>query len=144
MRNNIFVIALITVIGFASCAKEATTPIPQASSKPEGTFTATKTGSFVAAPGEPAAGTAQIGTDTKSTQFVKFGTDFKSSFSTGAVTVIMSKTANYEPASGQVVSLVSVNGEQFFKVTPSVSSEFKYVILWCSAARVPFGSAELK
>jgi hypothetical protein len=52
-----------------------------------------------------------------------------------------------DPASGnpdlRLVGICQMNGENFFKLDPTVGSEFTHVILWCGSANVPFGYAEL-
>ncbi len=117
--------------------------------QPTGTFTSQRTGTFVAQNGTASAGTAQIGTDENGDQFVKLGSDFTSTFATGTLTIYLSKGATYmaDPGNGnptlRLLGVVRAGGEQYFKVTTPVTSDFNYVILWCGSASIPFGNAPL-
>ena len=90
-------------------------------------------------------GTAELGTDgTSGPQVLHLGKDFVSDFVTGDLTLFLSKTANYDAAQVQLVSLVSKNGEAYYKVSPTVSAAYKYLIVYCAVAKAQFGAAELK
>ena len=100
MEKNILFIALLSIIGLVSCKKDATTPTttPTTTDQPVGAFTAQRSGSLVAQSGTPTKGTVQMGTDTKGTPFFKLGTDFKSDYHTGTVTLYASKGSVYAPS----------------------------------------------
>ena len=148
MKKLLLAIVVI-VVGLTSCSKDAVT-VTVDSSKPDGTFTSAKSGTFVAQNGTPSAGTAQLGTDSKSIQFLKFGSDFKTEFGTGTVTVYLSTSMTFvaDPGKGnpalKLVGPVSKAGEAYFKLDPAADAKFTYVILWCGTANIPFGNAKLQ
>lgn len=146
MKKLIYFIAIVAT-GISSCSKDNTITID--SSKPTGTFTATKTGTLVAQNATPTAGMAQLGTDSKGVQFLKFGTDFTTEFGTGTVSVYLSTSMNFvaSPGTGnpdlKLVGPVIKAGENYFKIDPAAAAKFTYVILWCGTANIPFGNAKL-
>ena len=148
MKKLIYLLAVITT-SISSCKEDAVT-ITIDSSKPEGTFTATKTGSFVVQNSTPTAGMAQLGTDTKGVQFLRFSDTFTTQFATGTVSVYLSTSMTFvaSPGTGnpdlKLVGPALKAGEIFFKLDPAVASKFTHVILWCGTAGIPFGYAELK
>lgn len=146
MEKNILFVALLSIIGLVSCKKDATTPtiIPTTTDQPVGAFTAQRSGSLVAQSGTPTKGTAQLGMDTKGTPFLKLGSDFKSDYHTGTVTLYMSKGAIYAASTVQLISAVGKDGEQYFKMGAAAGSDFTHLIVWCGSAKIPFGNAELK
>lgn len=145
MKKTFLFSFILSLFIFASCKKDETTvSTPTPSDAPVGTFTAARAGSLTAQSGTVTGGKVEIGVDTKGTQFLHLVSDFKSDFHTGAVTLYFSKGATYSDAGVKSVSLVNKNGEQFFKVTPSVSNDFTHLIVWCGVAKIPFGVAELK
>ena len=143
----LFALVLVGLIGFTGC-DQSTTTIDSAI--PNGTFTAQRTGAFTAQNGTPTAGTIRVGTDTKGTNFVHLGTDFKTELGTGTSILYLSKTAVYkaDPAKGnpdlKLIGTISKNGEQYYKLSAAVSSDFAYAIVWCATASVPFGNANVK
>ncbi len=146
MKKLIYFIAIVAT-GISSCSKDNTITID--SSKPTGTFTASKTGTLVAQNATPTAGMAQLGTDSKGVQFLKFGTDFTTEFGTGTVSVYLSTSMNFvaSPGTGnpdlKLVGPVIKAGENYFKIDPAAAAKFTYVILWCGTANIPFGNAKL-
>ena len=77
----------------------------------------------------------------------KLGSDFTSSFHTGTVTVYLSSSKDLtlsEKESFQLVAVVNEPGEHYFKLANFPDSKFSHGILWCGAAAIPFGFAELK
>ena len=146
MKKNYLFIALLFVIGLSSCKEEAVTPTttPTTSDQPVGAFTSQRSGSLVAQSGTPTKGTVQMGTDTKGTPFFKLGTDFKSDYHTGTVTLYASKGAVYAASTVQLISAVGKDGEQYFKLSAALSSDYTHLIVWCGSAKIPFGNAELK
>ena len=148
MKKLLLAIVVI-VVGMTSCSKDAVTNTID-SSKPDGTFTPAKSGTFVAQNGTPSAGMAQLGTDSKGTQFLKFGSDFKTEFGTGTVSVYLSTSMTFTASPGtgnpdlKLVGPVSKAGENYFKLDPAAAAKFTYVILWCGTANIPFGNAKLQ
>ena len=82
--------------------------------------------------------------------FIKFGTDFSTTFATGTVTVYLSTTMNFTPDPGngnpllRLIGPVSKAGENYFRLDPAADVKFTHVILWCGSANVPFGYAKLQ
>jgi len=138
---------LAMALALFGCSNDETITID--SSKPDGTFTPTKTGTFVEQNSTGSMGMVELGTDSKSIQFVKFDTDFSTNLATGTVTVYLSTSMTYtaDPANGnpdlKLVGIVTKAGENYFKVDPAAPTKFTHVILWCGSANIPFGYAEL-
>ncbi len=133
---------------FTACTKE--TEVIVDSSQPQGTFSVAKSGTFVEQNATGSKGTSQLGTDSKGTQFIKFGPDFSTSFATGTVTVYLSTSMTFtpDPANGnpalRLVGPVNKAGENYFRLDPTADAKFTHVILWCASANVPFGYAPLQ
>ena len=149
MKFTKTVFPFLLLLALAACQKEtAPDPVnPTDPTMPSGTFKANRTGVFQEQNGYNAEGTAQIGTDDASVQWLRFAPDFKASLSTGAVTVYLSKNQNLALNSATSflrVNLVTTPGEHFYKIDPAVGNDFKFAILWCASASVQFGNAELK
>lgn len=144
MKRNLLWVALLAIILWSSCKEETTTPTPTATDQPVGAFTATRSGSLTPQSGTPTKGTVQVGMDSKNTVFLKLGSDFKSDFHTGTVTLYMSKGATYSASTIQLVNTVNKDGEQYFKMAGLPGSEFTHLIVWCGSAKIPFGNAEVK
>ncbi len=140
--------ALISMAAFSACSKD--TEVIVDPTQPKGTFTATKTGTFVEQNGTGSKGTAQLGTDEDGTQFIKFGSDFSSSFATGTVTVYLSTTNTFTPDPGngnpllRLIGPVAKAGENYFRLSPTAETKFTHVILWCGTANIPFGYAQFQ
>ena len=146
MKKNLLFIAFLSIIGLTNCKEDAITPTttPTTTDQPVGVFTAQRSGSLVAQSGTPTKGTVQLGTDTKGTSFLKLGSDFKSDYHTGTVTLDASKGATYAASTVQLISAVGKDGEQHFKMSAALSSDYTHLIVWCGSAKIPFGNAELK
>ena len=146
MKKSLFFIALLAISGLTNCKEDAVTPTttPTTSDQPVGAFTAQRAGSLVAQNGTPTQGTVQLGTDTKGTSFLKLGSNFKSDYHTGTVTLYASKGATYAASTVQLISAVGKDGEQYFKLSAALSSDYTHLIVWCGSAKIPFGNAELK
>jgi Electron transfer DM13 len=136
-------------LGITSCTKDAVT-VTVDSSKPDGAFTVTKSGSFTAQSSTPTAGMVQLGTDSKGVQFLKFSSDFTTQFATGTVSVYLSTSMTWVPDPGnsngnlRLIGPSLKAGETFYKLDPKADAKFTHVILWCGTAGVPFGNAEIK
>ncbi len=145
-------ISILFLLSFAihACQKEETPvddPKVEQPGLPSGNFKADRSGVFQSQNGYKAAGTAQIGTDEAGKQWLRFGTDFDASLSTGAVTVYVSQNQNLllsNTSTYRRLDLVKKPGEHHFKIEPSVGLDFKFAILWCASAGVQFGNSELK
>ncbi len=145
--------AVVIIIGLLSACNEDPDELIVDSSMPQGTFEADVTGTFVEQNDTGSAGMAALGADTEGTSFLMFGSDFMTNLGTGTVTVFLSKTKEdlntvFNPGSGntevKLVGVVQANGQQYYKLNKKPSTEFKYVILWCASAGIPFGYAELQ
>jgi hypothetical protein len=142
--SRIFVFAVLS-LAFAACTEEVVIDPTQ----PQGSFSVSRSGSFVAQNGTNSAGMAELGSDEDNTQFVRFSSSFTTNFATGTVTVYLSKGQTFmaDPANGnpslRLLGVTRAGGEQYFKVEPAANAEFTHVILWCASANVPFGYAPL-
>ena len=141
-------LTLASLTIFTSCEKEVEVIVDP--TIPQGVFTVAKSGTFVEQNATGSKGAAQLGTDEKGVQFIKFGSDFSTRFATGTVTVYLSTTMNFSPDPGngnpllRLIGPVSKAGENYFRLTPSADAKFTHVILWCGSANVPFGYAKLQ
>ena len=141
--------ALSIALSFTSCSKDAEEILID-TSKPQGTFTASKTGALVTQNNTPTAGTVRIGTDSKGVQFVQLGSDFKTEQGTGTVSIYLSTTMNYvaSPGTGnpdlRLLGTLRTNGEHNYIAVPTVESKFTHLIVWCGSAGVPFGYAKFQ
>lgn len=151
MKHKIFsplFLLVVLAVFFTACTKE--TEVIVDSSQPQGAFSVSKTGTFVEQNATGSKGTAQLGTDEKGIQFLKFGSDFGTSFATGTVTVYLSTTMTFTPDPGngnpalRLVGPVAKAGENYFRLDPVAASKYTHVILWCASANVPFGYAPLQ
>lgn len=151
MKLNTFILALFSLVALASftaCEKEVEVIVDP--TKPQGAFSVAKGGSFVEQNATGSKGMAQLGTDADGVQFLKFGTDFSTTFATGTVTVYLSTTMTFTPDPGngnpqlRLVGPVSKAGENYFRLDPKADAKFTHVILWCGSANVPFGYAKLQ
>jgi hypothetical protein len=136
---------LALTIAFTGCKKdEVIDP-----TVPNGDFTVSKTGTFVAENGSGSAGKIELGTDEDGTQFAKMGSDFKTNLATGTVVVYLSTSATYtaDPGAGnpalRLIGNIKANGEQYIRLSPAAESKFTHVLLYCASAGVQFGNAAL-
>ncbi|MEQ6121397.1 DM13 domain-containing protein [Reichenbachiella sp. MALMAid0571] len=147
--KKLILMILATGILF-SCGDDEPTIETIDTSMPQGTFTASKSGTFTEQNDTGSAGTAELGTDEKGTQFLHFGSNFTTNLGTGTVTVYLSTSDTYmaDPGNGNpdllLIAGVKSNGDQYFKLDPAADSKFTYVILWCGSASIPFGYAQLQ
>ena len=153
MKRSIFSFSLIFLaLTFVttSCSDDDETTITIDSSVPNGELTVERTGSLIAENGTPTTGTVELGKDKDNNNFLRFDNNFTTQLATGTVTVYFSTSSVFtaDPGNGNpdliLVGAVQQNGEQFFKLNSSVSSNFTHVILWCNTAGIPFGNAQLQ
>ena len=143
-------LALAFVLGafLMACGEDETITID--SSMPQGEFTVSESGSFMAQNDTGSKGMVQVGSDAEGTSFVKFGSDFETVLATGTVAVFLSTSneAMFDPGNGNpdvaLIGNVSSNGEQYFKLDAAPAAKFTHVILWCASAGIPFGYAEIQ
>lgn len=139
-----------TALTFTACESDSNDPEIIDPTQPVGTFTASRSGDFVAQNNTPTDGSAMLGTDDNGDQFLRFGTDFTTELATGTVSVFLSTSDTFtaDPGNGNpdlmLVGVVRGNGEQFYKFDSAVNSKFTHVILWCGTASIPFGYAPLQ
>ncbi|SFT37373.1 hypothetical protein SAMN04489724_0467 [Algoriphagus locisalis] len=113
----------------------------------DGPITVLRTGSLLAQSGTSTKGMVQLVEAKDGKLFLRLTEDFTSKFTTGTVTVYLSTSNRLKLAesdSFQLVSIVGKSGEHFFSLTGPPSSKFTHGIIWCGAAAIPFGFAELK
>lgn len=151
MKNRVFnysFLLLACALMITSCSKEETVTID--SSQPNGTFTVARTGTLTAQSDTPTEGTVELGTDSDGTNFLRFGSDFKTELATGTVSLYFSTSDTFTASPGtgnpdlRLVGAVQQNGERFLKLDSAVSANFTHIILWCNTAGVPFGNARLQ
>ncbi len=139
-------LGVVLLMGVTSCKKAIE---PENNSEPNGTFTATTTGTFTDQNDAGSAGTVSLGTDEEGFQFVEFGSDFTTNTATGTVTIYLSTSDTFtaDPGNGNpdlfLVGGIKEGGAQYLKVDPTAASKYNHVILWCGSASVPFGYAPL-
>lgn len=140
-------LALSLLFTIQSCKKDE---LVNESPSPKGDFTVERSGSFTAQNGTPTVGTIEYGKDEDNVYFVHFGSDFITDQATGTVGLYFSTSDTFtaDPANGNPdlmqVGSVTVNGEQYFKLSAPVSSSFTHLILWCNTAAIPFGNGKLQ
>jgi hypothetical protein len=144
---SLFLLVSFFIIGCDDDSDPSTITINTA--VPTGTFTASKTGTFVDQNTKGTKGDASLGTDVDGENFLKFDSDFATTLATGTVTVYLSTSNTLtldasDNSNNKLVGIVQANGETFYKLASAPDSKFTHVILWCGSARVPFGNAELK
>jgi len=153
MKLKVLLFALLSmasIISFSACEKEVEKEVIVDPTIPKGAFTATKIGTFVEQNGTGTKGAAKFGTDEDGVQFLKFGADFNTKFSTGTVTIYLSTSMTFTPDPGngnpflRLVGPVSKAGENFFRLSPAADAKFTHVIVWCGSASIPFGYAKLQ
>jgi hypothetical protein len=146
MKKLIYLFAILA-LGITSCTKDAVT-VTVDSSKPDGAFTKSKSGTFVKDEA-PTTGMAELGKDSKGVQFLKFGSDFTTNFGTGTVSIYFSTSNKYVADPGnskgnlRLVGPALKAGETYFKLEPALDAKFTHVILWCGTANVQFANAPL-
>ncbi|PHN06900.1 DM13 domain-containing protein [Flavilitoribacter nigricans] len=151
MKTQAFFFSLLLVLGvtFTACEKDGDTQIID-SSQPVGAFMTDRSGDFIAQNGTPTTGMAAVGTDEDGNTFLRFNNEFTTELGTGTVSVYLSTSDEFKPDPGngnpdlRLIGAVSQNGENYFRVSSSVASQFSHVILWCGSANIPFGYAPLQ
>ncbi len=141
-------LSIASIVSFTACEKEKEVIVDP--TIPQGTFSANKSGTFVEQNATGTKGVAELGTDEDGVQFLKFGSDFNTKFSTGTVTVYLSTSMTFTPDPGngnpflRLVGPVSKAGENYFRLSPSADPKFNHVIVWCGSASIPFGYAKFQ
>lgn len=146
--KKLMLIALL--FGIISCSENDENPVVDPN-KPLGTFTAERTGTFIAQNGTNSTGTASIGKDSQNSAFLVFGSNFNTALATGTVTVFLSTSDTFTPDPGNgnpnllLLGPVRAAGENFFRIPDGVSTaKYTHVILWCGSVGIPFGNANLR
>ncbi|MEP1085089.1 hypothetical protein [Algoriphagus sp.] len=154
--HSLLFIFLIISLGACSSSEDAQPTVPDgvpgtpgnpATELPIGAVKILKSGNFTAQSGTSTKGMIDLISDEGGRFFVKLGTDFTTKFSTGTVTVYLSTSKDLalsEQSSFQLVAVVNKSGEHFFKLPNSPAAKFTHGIIWCGAAAIPFGFAEIK
>jgi len=150
MKKLMLVFATLMVFSaFTACDDDDPATEIIDTSMPQGTFTAQRSGSFVAQNNTPTMGDAELGTDEDGTTFLRFTPSFNTELATGTVTVYFSTSENlmFDAGNGnpdvRLVGPISGSGEQFFRLTSTIPGQFTHVILWCGSVGIPFGNAAL-
>ncbi|WKN30828.1 DM13 domain-containing protein [Porifericola rhodea] len=120
------------------------------SSRPQGTFSVSRSGDFVEQNGTGTQGMAAVGTDEDGNSFIRFNDSFQTNLATGTVAIFLSTSDTFmaDPANGnpnlKLVGNVSMNGESYYPLSETVDSKYTHIILWCASANIPFGYAPLQ
>ncbi|MFM1932878.1 MAG: hypothetical protein RL226_2181 [Bacteroidota bacterium] len=149
---RLMTIVFIAMVALTACKKETETiteTVMVDGSQPVGAFTAMSSGTLVEQNDTGTMGTVQLGKDSENTQFIRFSSNFNSTFATGTLIVYLSTSMNYvaDPGNGnpdlKLVGPITQAGESYLKISPEAGDQFDHVILWCASAGVPFGYAAL-
>ena len=154
MKKVIFLLMAVASISFNACKK--TEAVTEFSNLPIGAITTLKTGTVTQqnAPNTPpTSGTLSVIQDSKGTQFLKLDANFTSGFTTGTVAVYFAKTneeikvqrnGGTTPTNVLALGFVGKAGEKYFPLSNAgLFTGFSYVVFYCEAAEVNFGSAPL-
>ncbi len=148
--KKVILLFYVAFLGLISCTDDSD-PVVIDPTRPTGSLTVSRTGSFVDQNGAGSAGTANLGVDTQGKEFLSFGSNFKTALATGTVTVFLSTSATFtpDPANGNpnllALGPVRSAGENFFAIPAGASTDkYTHVILWCGSVGVPFGNARIQ
>lgn len=148
--KKVLILFYVALLGLVSCSDD-NDPIIIDTTRPTGTFSAARSGSFIDQNGAGSMGTARIGTDTQGKEFLQFSSDFNTALATGTVTVYLSTSDTFkaDPSNGNpdllAIGPVRMAGENFFAIPTGVStSRYSHVLLWCGSVGIPFGNAPLQ
>lgn len=148
--KKIMLLFYVAFLGLVSCSSD-TDPVTIDPTKPTGTLSVQRSGTFVDQNGAGSMGTANLGVDTQGKEFLSFGSTFNTALATGTVTVFLSTSATFtpDPANGNpnllALGPVRMAGENFFAIpTGSSTGKYTHVILWCGSVGIPFGNARLQ
>lgn len=148
--KKVFLLFYVAFLGLVSCSDDSD-PVTIDPTRPTGSLSVQRSGSFVDQNNAGSMGTASLGVDTQGKEFLSFSTNFNTALATGTVTVYLSTSATFtpDPANGNpnllVLGPVRSSGENFFAIpTGSSTAKYTHVILWCGSVGVPFGNARLQ
>lgn len=148
--KKVFLLFYVAFLGLVSCSDDSD-PVTIDPTRPTGSLSVQRSGSFVDQNNSGSMGTASLGVDTQGKEFLSFSTNFNTALATGTVTVYLSTSATFmpDPANGNpnllVLGPVRSSGENFFAIpTGSSTAKYTHVILWCGSVGVPFGNARLQ
>lgn len=164
MKNRKFTLVLLAsalTTFFVSCSDDdaevvtvtetvvETETVEVDSSMPVGDLMVTLSGNLVAESGTPTQGLVEVGVDSESTNFVRFGDDFTTELGTGTVGIFLSTSDTFtaDPANGNpdlmLIGNVAGNGEMFIKLDATPDAKYTHIILWCATANISFGNVAL-
>jgi len=148
--KKVFLLFYVAFLGLVSCSED-TDPVTIDPTRPTGSLSVQRSGSFIDQNSAGSMGTASLGVDTQGKEFLSFSSNFNTALATGTVTVYLSTSATFmpDPANGNpnllVLGPVRSSGENFFAIpTGSSTAKYTHVILWCGSVGVPFGNARLQ
>lgn len=148
--KKVFLLFYVAFLGLVSCSDDSD-PVTIDPTRPTGSLSVQRSGSFIDQNNAGSMGTASLGVDTQGKEFLSFSTNFNTALATGTVTVYLSTSATFtpDPANGNpnllVLGPVRSSGENFFAIpTGSSTAKYTHVILWCGSVGVPFGNARLQ
>jgi len=127
----------VAFFGLVSCS-ENNDPFTVDPTQPTSTLSVMRSGNFIDQNASGPKGVAELGTDTRSKEFLQFSSDFNTALATGTVTVFLSTSKEFRPDPGNgnpnllVLEPVRGAGENFFAIpTGKSTSKYTHVILWC-------------
>ncbi|WP_339878924.1 hypothetical protein [uncultured Algoriphagus sp.] len=147
LHSSLFFLLFSLTLFSCNESEEPKVTLPDGNNKISGDLEIIKKGTFIAQSGSNTKGTIELGSDDDGEYYLRLSDDFNSNFHTGTVTVYLSTSSNLmlsETTSYQLVAVVDEGGEHYFKLPNFPNAKFSHGILWCGAAAIPFGFAELK
>lgn len=148
--KKLMLLFYVAFLGLISCSDDPE-PVTIDPTKPNGTLTVQRMGTFVDQNGAGSTGSASLGVDSQGKEFLGFSSNFNTALATGTVTVFLSTSATFtpDPANGNpnllALGPVRMAGENFFAIpTGSSTGKYTHVILWCGSVGVPFGNARIQ
>jgi hypothetical protein len=148
--KKLFILFYVAFLGLVSCTDD-NDPVTIDPTKPTGSLSVLRSGSFIEQNGAGSKGIAALGTDSQGKEFLQFSSDFNTALATGTVTVYLSTSENFisDPGNGNpnllILGPVRMAGENFFAIPAGMSTaKYTHVLLWCGSVGIPFGNAPLQ
>ncbi|SFT37304.1 Electron transfer DM13 [Algoriphagus locisalis] len=147
--KKVLILFYVAFLGLVSCSDD-NDPVTIDPTRPTGTLSVARSGSFIDQNSAGSMGTASIGTDTEGKEFLQLSQDFNTALATGTVTVYLSTSSTFmaDPGNGNpdllVLGPVRMAGENFFAIPAGMNTaKYSHVLLWCGSVGIPFGNAPL-
>ncbi|WP_194778342.1 DM13 domain-containing protein [Pararhodonellum marinum] len=141
--NRIFFILMLLLM-VTSCDNDLIEMPADNSVEITGDFEVLKSGTLIRQSGTNTMGMVQVVEDSSGKFFIRLSENFDTKFSTGTVTVYLSTSSSLrleENESFQLIGIVNKPGQHFYELNDLPDTKFTHGIIWCGAARIPFGNA---